>query len=82
VFEQSMGEDCVETLVLKWKVIDALFAKFDVEALAFSQLVRFRELRIFNIDSRHEPWGTLRAKPNVIVPGPQPASSTLQPGFS
>src|SRR5260370_39218495 len=28
------------------------------------------------------PGATLRASPSVIVPGPQPASSTRQPGFS
>jgi len=41
VFEQSMGEDCVETLVLKWKLINACLAKFDIQAFAFGLFTRF-----------------------------------------
>jgi hypothetical protein len=63
VFEEGVAEDCIETMVLKWKLINACLAKFDIETFAFSLLSRFCKLRVLNIDSGDESRGYSSCQP-------------------
>jgi hypothetical protein len=72
----------IKRLILERKFIHACLAKLHQARVVFALYPGASELRFLDINARHDARVYRPRQARVIVPGPQPASSTRQPRSS
>lgn len=79
--QYRVSEDRVERIVREGKSVRVAYLKAHVREAALDGKVTCPlNLRLLEVNADHAPGATTLASPRVMVPGPQPTSSTFMSG--